>query len=73
MFLQDVHTTTPKRKERSVSQKILKYAVHKPRPTEAWKNEDTHVLQSPSAVKREDPVKKAQEQLAEEVRRGFAS
>ncbi|XP_037757958.1 HAUS augmin-like complex subunit 6 isoform X2 [Chelonia mydas] len=63
----DVHTTTPKRKERSVSQKILKYAVHKPRPTEAWKNEDTHVLQSPSAVKREDPVKKAQEQLAEEV------
>ncbi|CAM4558901.1 unnamed protein product [Lepidochelys olivacea] len=63
----DVHTTTPKRKERSVSQKILKYAVHKPRPIEAWKNEDTHVLQSPSAVKREDPVKKAQEELAEEV------
>uniref|UniRef100_A0A8C0HDU7 HAUS augmin like complex subunit 6 n=1 Tax=Chelonoidis abingdonii TaxID=106734 RepID=A0A8C0HDU7_CHEAB len=62
----DVHTTTPKRKERSVSQKILKYAVHKPRPVEAWKNGDTHVLQSPVAV-REDPIKKAQEQLAEEV------
>ncbi|KAM9138218.1 HAUS augmin-like complex subunit 6 [Pangshura tecta] len=63
----DVHTTTPKRKERSVSQKILKYAVHKPRPIEAWKNGDTHVLQSPIAVRREDPIKKAQEQLAEEV------
>ncbi|XP_053888482.1 HAUS augmin-like complex subunit 6 [Malaclemys terrapin pileata] len=63
----DVHTTTPKRKERSVSQKILKYAVHKPRPIEAWENGDTHVLQSPTAIRREDPVKKAQEQLAEEV------
>ncbi|XP_050800110.1 HAUS augmin-like complex subunit 6 isoform X2 [Gopherus flavomarginatus] len=63
----DVHTTPPKRKEQSVSQKILKYAVHKPRPIEAWKNGDTHVLQSPIAVKREDPIKKAQEQLAEEV------
>uniref|UniRef100_A0A8C3XX64 HAUS augmin like complex subunit 6 n=1 Tax=Chelydra serpentina TaxID=8475 RepID=A0A8C3XX64_CHESE len=63
----DSFRLTPKRKERSVSQKILKYTVHKPRPIEAWKNEDTHVLQSPTAVKREDPVKKAQEQLAEEV------
>uniref|UniRef100_A0A8C0IUK1 HAUS augmin like complex subunit 6 n=1 Tax=Chelonoidis abingdonii TaxID=106734 RepID=A0A8C0IUK1_CHEAB len=58
--------SVPGEKERSVSQKILKYAVHKPRPVEAWKNGDTHVLQSPVAV-REDPIKKAQEQLAEEV------
>ncbi|XP_067409233.1 HAUS augmin-like complex subunit 6 [Emydura macquarii macquarii] len=61
------YTTSPIRKERSVSQKILKYGVHKPRPLEVWKNRDTHVLQSPTAIKREDPVKKAQEQLAEEI------
>uniref|UniRef100_A0A8C8RM33 HAUS augmin like complex subunit 6 n=1 Tax=Pelusios castaneus TaxID=367368 RepID=A0A8C8RM33_9SAUR len=62
----DVHTASPKRKERSVSQN-LKYGAHTSRPLEAWKNRDTHTLQSPAAVKREDPVKKAQEQLAEEV------
>nr|XP_014432461.1 HAUS augmin-like complex subunit 6 [Pelodiscus sinensis]XP_025043953.1 HAUS augmin-like complex subunit 6 [Pelodiscus sinensis] len=62
----DVHTATPKRKEWSVTQ-ILKYGIHKPRPIETWKSGSTSVLQSPTAVKREDAVKKAQEQLAEEV------
>ncbi|XP_019410441.1 PREDICTED: HAUS augmin-like complex subunit 6 isoform X7 [Crocodylus porosus] len=60
-----VHTETPKRKEHSLSQKILKCGVA--RPLEAWNNRDSPVLQTPTPVKREDPYRKAKEQLAEEV------
>ncbi|XP_019373069.1 PREDICTED: HAUS augmin-like complex subunit 6 isoform X8 [Gavialis gangeticus] len=60
-----VHTEPPKRKEHSLSQKILKCGVA--RPLEAWNNRDSPVLQTPTPVKREDPYRKAQEQLAEEV------
>ncbi|XP_025047534.1 HAUS augmin-like complex subunit 6 isoform X1 [Alligator sinensis] len=62
-----VHIETPKRKEHSVSQKILKCGVDKARPLEAWNNRDSPVLQTPTPVKREDPSRQAQEQLAEEV------
>ncbi|XP_074851070.1 HAUS augmin-like complex subunit 6 isoform X2 [Carettochelys insculpta] len=63
----DVQTATPKNKEWSVFQKSLKYSGHKPKAVETWKIRDARLLQSPAAVKREDPAKKAQEQLAEEV------
>ncbi|XP_053148002.1 HAUS augmin-like complex subunit 6 isoform X2 [Hemicordylus capensis] len=65
-FEKGSNTETPKRIQHSNSQ-ILKYKGRNPRPTEAWNKKQISVVRTPSSVKREDPLKRAREQLAEEV------
>uniref|UniRef100_A0A8D0HN60 HAUS augmin-like complex subunit 6 n=1 Tax=Sphenodon punctatus TaxID=8508 RepID=A0A8D0HN60_SPHPU len=65
-FEKEENTGTSKGRKKYISQN-LKPKGDTPRPLEAWKNKDTSVLGTTSPVKREDPRKKAQEQLAEEV------
>ncbi|XP_007423546.1 HAUS augmin-like complex subunit 6 isoform X1 [Python bivittatus] len=57
---------TPKRTVNSQFQ-VLKYKGRNPRPTECGKKRQTDIVRTPSSSKKEDPLKKAREQLAEEV------
>ncbi|XP_061486678.1 HAUS augmin-like complex subunit 6 [Rhineura floridana] len=60
------NTEAPKRTDHS-SYQILKYKGRNPRLVETVKKKTTDVFKTPPSVKREDPLKKAQEQLAEQV------
>nr|XP_009675301.1 PREDICTED: HAUS augmin-like complex subunit 6 isoform X1 [Struthio camelus australis] len=63
----DLHTETCNWKEQPVSPNSLKHAKDKSAILESWENTDAHVIQRKSPLEKEDPLKKAREQLAEEV------
>ncbi|KAH0628344.1 hypothetical protein JD844_009359 [Phrynosoma platyrhinos] len=65
-FEKESNADTPTKTEHSDFQ-ILKYTGRKGKPAELGKKRQTNVLRTPSSVKREDLLKRAQEQLAEEV------
>ncbi|XP_042311241.1 HAUS augmin-like complex subunit 6 isoform X2 [Sceloporus undulatus] len=65
-FEKGSNADTPTRTEHSDFQ-ILKYTGRKGKPAEVGKKRQTNVMRTPSSVKREDLLKRAQEQLAEEV------
>ncbi|XP_044284050.1 HAUS augmin-like complex subunit 6 [Varanus komodoensis] len=60
-------TETPKRTTEHPDFQILKYKGRNPKSVETGKRRQADTLRTSSSVKREDPLKRAQEQLAEEV------
>ncbi|KAK1199930.1 HAUS6 protein, partial [Pygoscelis papua] len=54
-------------KKKPVPPKILKNGKGESTISETWENADDHVTQMESPVKKEDPLKKARDELAEEV------
>uniref|UniRef100_A0A8C8BHV7 HAUS augmin like complex subunit 6 n=1 Tax=Otus sunia TaxID=257818 RepID=A0A8C8BHV7_9STRI len=63
----NLHTETCKGEEKPVHPKILKNGENESAITEMWENAGDHVIQTESPVKKEDPFKKAGDELAEEV------
>ncbi|KFV41919.1 HAUS augmin-like complex subunit 6, partial [Gavia stellata] len=61
------HVETCKGKKQPVPPKILKDGKVESAISEMWENVDDHVIQTESPVKKEDPLKKARDELAEEV------
>ncbi|XP_055555816.1 HAUS augmin-like complex subunit 6 isoform X6 [Falco cherrug] len=62
----NLHTETLKGKEEPVPPEILKDERDESAISETWQNADDHVIQRESPVKKEDPLKKFTEELAEE-------
>ncbi|KAK0687324.1 HAUS6 protein, partial [Pygoscelis papua] len=63
----NLHIETSKGKKKPVPPKILKNGKGESTISETWENADDHVTQMESPVKKEDPLKKARDELAEEV------
>ncbi|XP_033028971.1 HAUS augmin-like complex subunit 6 [Lacerta agilis] len=59
-------TETPKAADHS-SYQLLRYKGRNSRPAKAVKKKQADTFKTPSSVKRDDPLKKAQEQLAEQM------
>nr|XP_034996967.1 HAUS augmin-like complex subunit 6 isoform X2 [Zootoca vivipara] len=59
-------TETPKAADHS-SYQLLRYKGRNSRPTKTARKKQADTFKTPSSVKREDPLKKAQEQLAEQM------
>uniref|UniRef100_A0A8D2LHS1 HAUS augmin-like complex subunit 6 N-terminal domain-containing protein n=1 Tax=Varanus komodoensis TaxID=61221 RepID=A0A8D2LHS1_VARKO len=66
-FFKGSGTETPKRTTEHPDFQILKYKGRNPKSVETGKRRQADTLRTSSSVKREDPLKRAQEQLAEEV------
>ncbi|XP_009272563.1 PREDICTED: HAUS augmin-like complex subunit 6 isoform X1 [Aptenodytes forsteri] len=63
----NVHIETSKGKKKPVPPEILKNGKGESTISEMWENAGDHVTQMESPVKKEDPLKKARDELAEEV------
>ncbi|KAF1607295.1 UNVERIFIED_CONTAM: HAUS augmin-like complex subunit 6, partial [Eudyptes robustus] len=63
----NLHIETSKGKKKPVPPKILKNGKGESTISEMWENAGDHVTQMESPVKKEDPLKKARDELAEEV------
>ncbi|KFM04179.1 HAUS augmin-like complex subunit 6, partial [Aptenodytes forsteri] len=61
------HIETSKGKKKPVPPEILKNGKGESTISEMWENAGDHVTQMESPVKKEDPLKKARDELAEEV------
>ncbi|XP_056181693.1 HAUS augmin-like complex subunit 6 isoform X6 [Falco biarmicus] len=64
----NLHTETLKGKEEPVPPEILKDERDESAISETWQNADDRVTQRESPVKKEDPLKKFTEELAEEIK-----
>ncbi|XP_056181689.1 HAUS augmin-like complex subunit 6 isoform X2 [Falco biarmicus] len=69
----NLHTETLKGKEEPVPPEILKDERDESAISETWQNADDRVTQRESPVKKEDPLKKFTEELAEEVAKAVVS
>nr|XP_009486740.1 PREDICTED: HAUS augmin-like complex subunit 6 [Pelecanus crispus] len=69
----NLHIETHKGKKKPVPPKILKNGKDESAISEVWENAGDHVIQAESPVKKEDPLKKASDELAEEVARTVVS
>ncbi|KAM9250686.1 HAUS augmin-like complex subunit 6 isoform 2-T2 [Cariama cristata] len=67
------HTETCKGEETPVPSKVLKNGKNESTISEVWENAGDDVIQTESPVKKEDPLKKARDELAEEVARTVMS
>uniref|UniRef100_A0A8C0FIT6 HAUS augmin like complex subunit 6 n=1 Tax=Bubo bubo TaxID=30461 RepID=A0A8C0FIT6_BUBBB len=63
----NLHIETCEGEEKPVRPKILKNGENESAISEMWENAGDHVIQTESPVKKEDPFKKAEDELAEEV------
>ncbi|NXC66926.1 HAUS6 protein, partial [Anhinga anhinga] len=70
---ESLHIETCKIKKKPVPPKILKNGKDEPSISELWENADDHVIQTEPFIKKEDPFKKARDELAEEVARRVIS
>ncbi|KFP67676.1 HAUS augmin-like complex subunit 6, partial [Cariama cristata] len=64
---------TCKGEETPVPSKVLKNGKNESTISEVWENAGDDVIQTESPVKKEDPLKKARDELAEEVARTVMS
>ncbi|NXI71886.1 HAUS6 protein, partial [Anseranas semipalmata] len=69
----DLHIETYNGKEKPVSPEISKAEKEDLTVSELWEDTDDHVTQTESHVEKEDPFKKAREELAEEVAKTVTS
>ncbi|XP_050768848.1 HAUS augmin-like complex subunit 6 [Gymnogyps californianus] len=63
----NLHIETCKGKKKPVPPTILKNGKDESAISETWENAGDHVIQTESPVRKEDPLKKARDELAEEV------
>ncbi|KAM6036999.1 HAUS augmin-like complex subunit 6 [Theristicus caerulescens] len=63
----NLHIETCKGEKKPVPPKILKNGKDESASSEIWENAGDHVIQTESPVKKEDPLEKARDELAEEV------
>ncbi|CAN0312678.1 unnamed protein product [Bubo scandiacus] len=63
----NLHIETCEGEKKPVRPKILKNGENESAISEMWENAGDHVIQTESPVKKEDPFKKAEDELAEEV------
>ncbi|KAM9263125.1 HAUS augmin-like complex subunit 6 [Morus bassanus] len=64
-----LHMETCKEEKKPVPPEILKNGKNEPTISEMWENADDRVIQMEPSVEKEDPLKKARDELAEEVAR----
>ncbi|XP_021236996.1 HAUS augmin-like complex subunit 6 [Numida meleagris] len=69
----DLHIQTYSGKEKPVPPKISENGKDELTSSESWENTEDHVTQTDAAVKKEDVLEKAREELAEEVAKTVTS
>ncbi|KAK4816227.1 hypothetical protein QYF61_013635, partial [Mycteria americana] len=69
----NLHIETCKENKTPVPPKILKNGKDESAISEMWENAGDHVTQTESPVKKEDPLKKARDELAEQVAEAVVS